>query len=196
MNNIKLSLFLLLFISLLACSCSSTQDATETPVLIPIPETTDKYEYNNDGNTKFGYTLVDGVDLIETERGIILVVEKPVRFELASSKIATQYNQSFEALNAFINKNESKIKRVVVEGHTDSIGTKAKNIKLSQSRSINGVNKSANTGVSRSIMRNSFVADNVPEYYGNESYKNRRIEFVIMGDEDDITQYNNFLANL
>ncbi len=195
--NIKLSLFLLLCTSLLVCSCSSTQEATETPVLIPIPETVeDTTVYNNDGRSKYGYTLVDGVDLRETERGILLVVERPVRFQLASSKIAAQYNESFQALEQFVDANRDKIKRIVVEGHTDSVGTRAKNISLSRSRSLNGVNKSASSGVSRAIMRNSFVADNIPEYYGNESYKNRRIEFVIMNSEDDITKYNNYLANI
>ncbi len=189
--NAKCSLFLLLIISLLACSCtSSTATVTEGGTSAPIKET------KNDGKTKYGYTLVDGMDLQESERGILFIFDRPVNFQLSSSKVERIYDESFDVFGEFVNRNSDKIIRIIVEGHTDNSGSRSFNTKLSRNRSLSSVNRAAGSGVSRTIIRNTYVADMMPIYYGKEAYKNRRAEFIIMGSEEDIAKYNNFMVTV
>ncbi len=180
--SIKSSLFL--FTLLFIFSCSSTQEMTSTPVTT-----------NNYSDTKFGYILVAGMDLEETERGILVVLDETINFKLASHDIEKKYEPSFVVFEKFVNKNTDKITRIFIEGHTDDLGSTALNKRLSQSRSLNGVNKAAESGVSRTLMRNAFVAETMPVYFDENSYKNRRIEFLIMSSQEEVDKYQDFLEN-
>lgn len=194
----RYSLFALLFISLFVLSCASKGEITETPIIASdyredpfVIENT----YDDSNNQKYGYTLVDGMDLKETDRGVMVVFDNPIIFRLSSSKVEKHYDPSFEILNSFVELNSDKITRIIVEGHTDSTGKKSFNQRLSKNRSLNSVNRAAESGVSRVLMRNTFMADSIQDYEGDEAYKNRRAEFFIFGSEDDMTKYNNFLAD-
>ncbi len=183
--KLKYYLFLLVT-SFILCSCSTTTTSitsNEAPVAV-------------DGRIKYGYTLVDGMDLKESERGILFVFNEPVNFQLSSSEIEKIYDKSFYVLANFVDANKGKIRRLFVEGHTDSTGTKSNNAQLSKNRSLNSIKKAAACGVPKSLMRSIYVADNLPIYYGEDAHKNRRTEFIVIGSKEELTKYNNFISTV
>ena len=190
-----LALFILIFIS----SCGSKPEIIEEPLVEePIQEPMVVEEKPvEDTNSKFGYTLVPGMDLKETERGIIIVLENPVNFKLRESKIEKQYDASFEVVKAFIDANSNIITRIIVEGHTDNTGRAyPTNVVLSKKRSLSGIEELSDMGLSRTLMVVRALGEAMPEYSGKNDYKNRRLKFAIMKDDADLKKYNSVVSKL
>jgi outer membrane protein OmpA-like peptidoglycan-associated protein len=68
----------------------------------------------------------------ETERGVVVNLPD-VLFEFGKSSLTPEANSKIRGISDILNKS-AQGRRVSVEGHTDSIGTEAKNQKLSERR--------------------------------------------------------------
>lgn len=122
----------------------------------------------------------NGKQLVEI-RGDMLVITSPVFFKTNSDVIL---GKSHNVLNnvAAVMTAQSRIKRVRVEGHTDSQGDDAKNLTLSQRRAEAVVKYLVGKGVdagrltAKGFGETTPIADNGS---GRGRAQNRRVEFKI-----------------
>ena len=96
-----------------------------------------------------------------------------------------------------MNEDGNKNIRIIVEGHSDSTGGDGAlfdNAILSKNRSEAGINKLINMGIDKEKLISRYYSDYIP-YYSNNSYdlqrseRNRRVEFVFIGDDKDLDNY-------
>ncbi len=174
-----------LILAIFSSSCKSTPEVSEGETSTAAPMST--------GDTKYGYVLVPGMDIRETDRGLILVLEEPINFASNASSLPSQYDGSFKVVDQFLTANGNSVTRIIVEGHTDEVGTRQHNMILSEKRALSGVEKLSDQGVSRSLMRTQPLADTIQEYSGANAHRNRRVEFVLIKDSNGLQQYRNAL---
>ena len=130
----------------------------------------------------------NGYQTRETDgRGEMLILEKPIRFAFEKYNITSDYNESIKYVADYLKENTNV--RMVVEGHTDRVGPKEFNKGLSLKRSRATITKLTRTGIKRDRLIPSGVNSRFLEY--NLNRLNRRVEFIIIRSDEDLTNYIN-----
>lgn len=187
MDNIKYFLFLVYSV-LLYVSCY-------------VPEMLlDSKEYRIYRNMPSPLDISDNFYTINTKRGIIIRVKDDfLYFRRSSIRLNNNSLNVLENIKDFINEEENKNIRIVVEGHSDFTGGEGAlfdNVILSKKRSEVVIDKLKSMGVEESKLISRYYSDYLP-YYVNNSYdtnrseRNRRVEFVFIGSDRDWDNYTN-----
>ena len=130
----------------------------------------------------------NGYQTRETDgRGEMLILEKPIRFAVEKYNITSDYDESIKYVADYLKENTNV--RMVVEGHTDRVGPKEFNKGLSLKRSRATITKLTRTGIKRDRLIPSGVNSRFLEY--NLNRLNRRVEFIIIRSDEDLTNYIN-----
>lgn len=114
-----------------------------------------------------------------TDRGMVVTLGD-VMFETGMSELRGGTPDNLDKLVAFLNRYDSRT--VVVEGHTDSVGSESSNQSLSQRRADSVQGYLANNGIARSRISSQGLGENSP-IADNETptgrQQNRRVEVII-----------------
>lgn len=97
----------------------------------------------------------------------------------ANSKLALDKLQKIFA--------EYKNTNILIEGHTDNVGSDTYNMKLSERRANNAGNYLMNAGISNSRLNIKWYGENQPKVENNSDENrtlNRRVQFVITANEE------------
>lgn len=186
--------FLLLFLLTFLFSCKTPPKVTaEKPKVEETKIEETKVEEN--ANKKYDFTLVDGtVDIVETDRGLILVLENPILFEFRKYDLLKQYESSVMVVKNFMTEN-TNFHKMIVEGRTDKIGKAYPvNYVLSNKRSKTVIDAIAKLGISRSRLYQIGLGKAVPDY--KEDDKNRRVNFIIIRNDEEMKKYEDFVKKL
>ncbi len=83
--------------------------------------------------------------------------------------------------------------KIIIEGHADYIGNNAKlkNYPLSIDRAEAVFSVLTNLGIDESRLYKIGFSDLQPKYQGEQEYKNRRVEFVVIRNDEAFATYTN-----
>lgn len=215
----KVFIIIIIILSFVFYGCSSTPDTRnstvvlylshniEGPIYIPRADSGKKPVNNTKSSssktskkektkkdTSKGQNKTDstktynGYQTRETDgRGEMLILEKPIRFAFEKYNITSDYDESIKYVADYLKENTNV--RMVVEGHTDRVGPKEFNKGLSLKRSRATITKLTRTGIKRDRLIPSGVNSRFLEY--NLNRLNRRVEFIIIRSDEDLTNYIN-----
>ena len=187
-NNIKrATIFIpIIFLCFLCFSCY-------------VPEIVlDSKEYRKYRNSPSYLDMPDNFYTIITKRGAIIRTKDDFLYFRRSSYILNKQSLTvLENIKNFMSEDGNKNIRIIVEGHSDSTGGDGAlfdNAILSKNRSEAVINKLINMGIDKEKLISRYYSDYIP-YYSNNSYdlqrseRNRRVEFVFIGDDKDLDNY-------
>ena len=103
---------------------------------------------------------------------------KMIYFKTASSDLVEASKQSLDVIAQYLNATEGNYE---VQGHTDSVGSEANNMRLSQSRAQAVVDYLISKGVDGNRLKAVGYGESQPKYDNNTAdgrAQNRRIEIV------------------
>lgn len=191
--------FLLLFLLTFLFSCKTPPKVTAQKPKTEEPKTEEpkvgepKTEEN--ANKKYDFTLVDGtVDIVETDRGLFLVLENPILFEFRKYDLLKKYESSVVVVKNFMTEN-TNFQKMIVEGRTDKIGKAYPvNYVLSNKRSKTVIDAIVKLGISRSRLYQIGLGKAAPDY--KEDDKNRRVNFIIIRNDEEMKKYEDFVKKL
>jgi len=171
---------------------SKTEDKTKTTTATAKADTSKKQQEKvdsskrNDINYQYVTNTYNGYQTRVTDgRGEMLILEKPIRFAFEKYNVTSDYNESIKYVADYLKENTNV--RMVVEGHTDRVGPKAFNKGLSSRRSRAVITKLTRAGIKKDRLISSGVDFRYLEY--NLNRLNRRVEFIIIRDDEDLTNY-------
>ena len=167
---------------------SKTEDKTATAKADTSKKQQDKADSSkrNDINYQYVTNTYNGYQTRVTDgRGEMLILEKPIRFAFEKYNVTSDYNESIKYVADYLKENTNV--RMVVEGHTDRVGPKAFNKGLSSRRSRAVITKLTRAGIKRDRLISSGVDFRYLEY--NLNRLNRRVEFIIIRDDEDLANY-------
>lgn len=140
----------------------------------------------NDINYQYVTNTYNGYQTRVTDgRGEMLILEKPIRFAFEKYNVTSDYNESIKYVADYLKENTNV--RMVVEGHTDRVGPKEFNKGLSSRRSRAVITKLTRAGIKKDRLISSGVDFRYLEY--NLNRLNRRVEFIIIRDDEDLANY-------
>lgn len=168
------------------------EDKTKTATATAKADTSKKQQEKvdsskrNDINYQYVTNTYNGYQTRVTDgRGEMLILEKPIRFAFEKYNVTSDYNESIKYVADYLKENTNV--RMVVEGHTDRVGPKAFNKGLSSRRSRAVITKLTRAGIKRDRLISSGVDFRYLEY--NLNRLNRRVEFIIIRDDEDLANY-------
>ena len=171
---------------------SKTEDKTKTTTATAKADTSKKQQdkadssKRNDINYQYVTNTYNGYQTRVTDgRGEMLILEKPIRFAFEKYNVTSDYNESIKYVADYLKENTNV--RMVVEGHTDRVGPKAFNKGLSSRRSRAVITKLTRAGIKKDRLISSGVDFRYLEY--NLNRLNRRVEFIIIRDDEDLANY-------
>lgn len=126
------------------------------------------------------------IAMVETyDEGIIVTMNKGNIFDVNSSMI--NKDAKADLLRVAYSLKQMPNTFVVVNGHTDATGTKDYNDKLSRKRAIQVANYLKEAGIDEKRLLVDGYGEKIPKY-SNKFYsgrnKNRRVDFIIVADND------------
>ena len=170
---------------------SKTEDKTKTTTATAKADTSKKQQDKVDSSkrndiTYYTTNTYNGYQTRVTDgRGEMLILEKPIRFAFEKYNVTSDYNESIKYVADYLKENTNV--RMVVEGHTDRVGPKAFNKGLSSRRSRAVITKLTRAGIKKDRLISSGVDFRYLEY--NLNRLNRRVEFIIIRDDEDLANY-------
>ena len=170
---------------------SKTEDKTKTTTATAKADTSKKQQDKVDSSkrndiTYYTTNTYNGYQTRVTDgRGEMLILEKPIRFAFEKYNVTSDYNESIKYVADYLKENTNV--RMVVEGHTDRVGPKKFNKGLSSRRSRAVITKLTRAGIKKDRLISSGVDFRYLEY--NLNRLNRRVEFIIIRDDEDLTNY-------
>ena len=171
---------------------SKTEDKTKTTTATAKADTSKKQQEKvdsskrNDINYQYVTNTYNGYQTRVTDgRGEMLILEKPIRFAFEKYNVTSDYNESIKYVADYLKENTNV--RMVVEGHTDRVGPKEFNKGLSSRRSRAVITKLTRAGIKKDRLISSGVDFRYLEY--NLNRLNRRVEFIIIRDDEDLANY-------
>lgn len=138
--------------------------------------------------------LPNGVSIRETPRGSVLNLSsgREVKFRFDRTVEIGSYEDAYNLVHQIINDNPSII--IMVEGNSSKEGYAPYNYDLSQRRADKSYNYLIKLGVQNSKLLKNAFGEALPEY--PELENNRRSEFIIIMNENDLTKYNDFAKTI
>lgn len=128
-----------------------------------------------------------GLQAKETERGMVLTLGD-VLFDTAQATLRPGATLTINRLADFLNKNADF--KVMVEGHTDSVGSDEYNAQLSQRRADTVANALASRGIASTRLRSLGLGERFPSA-ANDSpgarQQNRRVEIVFSDSKGEFS---------
>lgn len=118
----------------------------------------------------------------QTERGIVLTIGD-VLFAFGKADLSSKADRSVEKLAAFLQKYPNR--NVLVEGHTDSIGSDEYNLRLSRLRSESVKTKLVGDGIDAARITTVGYGKKYPAYPNDteaDRAQNRRVEVIILNE--------------
>ena len=190
-NNIKCPIAFISIIFLCVYFCISCY----------VPEIVlDSKEYRKYRNSPSYLDMPDNFYTIITKRGAIIRVKDDfLYFRRSSYRLNSQSLTILENIKKFMNEDGNKNIKIIVEGHSDSTGGDGAlldNVILSKNRSKAVIDKLINMGIDKEKLISRYYSDYIP-YYSNNLYdlqrseRNRRVEFVFIGNDKDLDNYIN-----
>ena len=183
------------FISIIACKSAPVATGPE-----------DSSGFNtkqaNNQTAKKGLNLPDGASVRSTPRGDVLVLHDPksktdvgkpannyeVKFAFDKTIEIGSYKEAYNLVYQIINDNPDI--RVMVEGNSSKDGPAPYNYDLSKRRSDTSFNYIIKLGAANSKLLKNAFGEALPEY--PTLSENRRCEFIIIMDDNDLKKYNDF----
>ena len=160
----------------------------------------DSKEYRKYRNSPSYLDMPDNFYTIIAKRGAIIRVKDDfLYFRRSSYRLNNQSLTVLENIKNFLNDEGNKNIRIIVEGHSDSTGGDGAlfdNVILSKNRSKAVIDKLINMGIDKEKLISRYYSDYIP-YYSNNLYdlqrseRNRRVEFVFIGNDKDLDNYIN-----
>ena len=144
-----------------------------------------------------GLRLPNGVNVRETPRGSVLNLSnnrdsREVKFEFNRTIEIGSYEDAYNLVYQIIKDNPSI--RIMVEGNSSKEGSAKYNYNLSQRRADKSYNYLIRLGSQNSKLLKNAFGEALPEYPELES--NRRTEFIIIMNEEDLKKYNDFAKTI
>ena len=184
----------LVFVSIVACKSAPVATGPEKGAGFQTTQ-------GNNQNAK-GLNLPDGASVRDTPRGSVLVLHDPtsktdigkpgsayeVNFGFDNTTEIGSYKEAYNLVYQIINNNPNI--RIMVEGNSSKDGPAPYNYALSQRRSDKSFNYIIKLGVENSKLLKNAFGEALPEYPTLQ--ENRRSEFIIIMNEDDLKKYNDF----
>lgn len=131
---------------------------------------------------------IDELNAKATERGLVVTLGD-LLFATGKSELKTNASGHLDKLAAFLNKYEDR--SVVIEGHTDSVGSEASNLSLSQRRAEAVKSHLLNRGVAAARIETAGKGEATP-LTENETtsgrQQNRRVEVIITNEPVAMTK--------
>ena len=130
---------------------------------------------------------IPGVIVSREGEGILVEFTNEILFGFDSSTISADAQDNLDKLVTILNKYPDT--DIVVQGHTDDIGTNRYNQNLSEKRSIAVADYLITEGITPERLTAVGFGESSPKYENTTEQgrdKNRRVEFVITANEDMI----------
>lgn len=138
-----------------------------------------------------------GITVTQTERGAVVTVSERILFETGKSEIRKETTDILDKLAKVLN--EKTRKQILIEGHTDNIGSMSFNHRLSELRAEAVMNTLLVRGVSKERLQIQGMGFNRPKA-SNDSEEgrriNRRVEIIVLGESKDTLGGNSFEQSL
>lgn len=189
MNNIK---YLIVLCALSVCFLHISCYVPEMLI--------DSTEYRRHRNMSSYLDIPSDFYTIITKRGIIIRAKDDFIYFRRSSYMLNNHSLNvLDNIRNFMNEEENRNIKIVVEGHSDSsggYGALFDNVVLSKRRSEEIINKLIDMGIDKSRLISRYYSDYLPYYVDssydtNRSARNRRAEFVFIGGEKEWDNYQN-----
>ncbi len=183
------------FIAIVACKSAPVASGPENTAGVNTKQA------DND-SVKKGLNLPDGASVRKTPRGNVLVLHDPksktevgkpasnyeVKFAFDKTIEIGSYKEAYNLVYQIINDNPDI--RVMVEGNSSKEGPAPYNYDLSKRRSDTSFNYIIKLGAANSKLLKNAFGEALPEYPTLK--ENRRCEFIIIMNENDLKKYNDF----
>ena len=118
----------------------------------------------------------------QTERGIVLTIGD-VLFAFGKADLSSKADRSVEKLAAFLTRYPDR--NVLIEGHTDSVGSDEYNLELSRRRSESVMEKLVADGIDSGRITTVGYGKKYPAYSNDteaDRAQNRRVEVIILNE--------------
>jgi len=183
-KNISVCIFAFL---LMACSTPQIREDIVPVEVVPPPVKAENVPVEK-------LRLPDNVSIRDTERGKILVIDPSIiHFYHAKVMMYKGYENAFLLTEDVLDMNPSV--NMILEGHTSNPGNAyLYNYNLSVNRAKASFNYLKNLGVNGNRLTVVGLGEGLPEY--NTAAKNRRLEFVIIENQNDLNTYQNYIKNV
>ena len=138
--------------------------------------------------------LPDGVSTRDTERGEILVIDLSlVYFYNEKTTMYKGYEDIFSLTKEVLDMNPSV--NIILEGHASKPGKAYPyNYNLSENRAKASLTYLESIAVNPDRLTTRGLGEGLPEY--DTENKNRRLEFVIIKNQDDLNTYEDYVKNV
>ena len=182
--------FFILTFAFILMACSTPQVREEPPV--EIAEVVEVVEVVETPVEEL--LLPDGVSIRDTERGKVLVINTTVvHFYNGKTTMYKGYDNIFALAKQVLDMNPNVT--MILEGHASKPGQAYPyNYNLSVNRAKASLNYLKKIEVSGDRLITEGVGERLPEY--NTATKNRRLEFIIIEDKNDLNTYQNYIKNV
>lgn len=126
------------------------------------------------------------IEVTQTDRGALITVSEKVLFDSGSSTLRNESKNLMGTLaKVLIEKTNNQIS---VEGHTDNIGSKALNLKLSEDRAVTVKRELVSRGVPEKRIITKGLGFSSPKADNNTEEGrslNRRTEIIVLGEKKE-----------
>jgi outer membrane protein OmpA-like peptidoglycan-associated protein len=126
-----------------------------------------------------------GIEVTQGENGVLVRLPEKVLFDFDKSALRADSAPALDRAVVLLKRSD---KPVIVEGHTDNVGTHEYNMQLSQARAATVAGALEGRGIPESRIRTKAYAYDRPVASNDTpegQAKNRRTEIVIVGESED-----------
>ncbi|CAG4928272.1 OmpA family protein [Paraburkholderia saeva] len=126
-----------------------------------------------------------GIEVTQGENGVQMRLPEKVLFDFNQSALRADAAPALARAAVLLKRSD---KPVIVEGHTDNVGTHEYNMQLSQARAMTVAHAFEERGIAPSRIRTRGFAYDRPVASNDTpegQAKNRRTEIVIVGESED-----------
>ena len=151
---------------------------------------------NIESECNYNFVLSTNMSIIQTERGYLLNTDREIYYKVGAKKAYNieDYTYVMNEMISFMSNNRNAI--LIVEGHADEISKEKSelNMRLSLQRASVIRDVILSFGVYHTRVKIYPYSYFAPKYTTNTS-KNRRVDFVALKCENQLSNYNYYYSN-